>query len=274
MLGYWAWGDSVVRSIAVQLAADYGDILIEKSRGKVTSPSFFIETRLRELISLIIVACGLVIASWLLYRWIARFCSPLWLWLPTSLIAFTAVNLFVGSAAETGTFWTTLFALSEDSKQPAFHINRISHLDSQAKTKVIVLGSSQAGSEIEETILNRKFGPNIHVANLSYAGASPVDFLLIEEWYQHDRPDVVICYLSELSFYTTASGSRLLPLLKPTAWPILYDLNASAVMSEDAIVNGLIASTLPLFQSRRGIEYAVFRARPLSSRWFRFVDLA
>ncbi|MGE4003102.1 MAG: hypothetical protein AB7I48_23175, partial [Planctomycetaceae bacterium] len=130
--------------------------------------------------------------------------------------------------------------------------------DSSAPQRAVVLGSSQAGTEIEETLLNREFGPDVNTANLFYAGAQTVDFLLVRRWYTDDLPDVAICYLSELNLYTPVSGSRFLPLLRVSGWQDLQDLEPRRFEWGNTLLHGFVGSILPLYQSRRSIEYFLY----------------
>lgn len=255
---YWAFDDIGGRYLSESIASRFGETLIEKSRGKVTEPAYYILQRLHECIYLPAMAIGIVLGILLTSRLLSRFVNRNWLWLPLSLVAFAGANVFVGAAGETGTFWVVLFAGSEDSKQPGFQISRVMHCDSSAKQRVVVLGSSQGGTEVEETLLNREFGPNVYTSNLNYAGAQTMDFLLVRSWYAGEQPDVAICYLSELNFYTPVSGSRLLPLLKPSSWRDLNALESWRFKLGDKRLYGYLGSILPAFQSRRSLEYFTY----------------
>jgi hypothetical protein len=221
---------------------------------------------MREAVWFIAIAVVMIVAALLAVRFVRRWCTPIWAWLPLSLIAFVTVNGVIGAAGETGTYWMVLFAGSGDSKQPEFQIARILHRDSEAKEKVVVLGSSQGLSEIDEPTLNRRFGPRKYFANLSYVGSHTFDFLLIEQWYAAQPPEVVICYLSELNFYTKVSGARLLPLLKVSAWPTLQEMDIERFHIGNRGVNGYVGSVLPAFQSRRSIEYFLFGTLAVESK--------
>ncbi|WP_339910194.1 hypothetical protein [Symmachiella dynata] len=255
---YWAFDWLGGGFVAEQVADRFGTMLIEKSRGRITQPAEFIAIRMREGLWFIAMAVGMIGVALLAARIVRRWCTPLWAWLPLSLIAFATVNGVIGAAGETGTYWMVLFAGSGDSKQPEFQIARILHRDSDAKEKVVILGSSQGLSEIDEPTLNRRFAPQKYFANLSYVGSHTIEFLLTEPWYGDEPPEVAICYLSELNFYTKVSGARLLPLLKVSAWPTLQELEIDRFDIGNRGINGYVASVLPAFQSRRSLEYFLF----------------
>jgi len=256
--GYWAFDWLGGGTVAERLADRFGTILIEKSRERITQPAEFIAIRMREGLWFIAMAVGMIGVALLAARIVRRWCTPMWAWLPLSLIAFVTVNGVIGAAGETGTYWMVLFAGSGDSKQPEFQIARILHRDSDAKEKVVILGSSQGLSEIDEPTLNRRFGPQKYFANLSYVGSHTIEFLLTEPWYGGEPPEVAICYLSELNFYTKVSGARLLPLLKVSEWPTLQELDIEQFDIGNRSTNGYVGSVLPAFQSRRSLEYFLF----------------
>lgn len=257
-IAYLAFDQLGGKYVSQVIASQFGDILIEKSRGKITDTSEYIILRIHEVIWLILVAECFFIGGFLVSKPLAHVVNWNWRWLPISILVFAEMNLFLSTAGETGAFWIALFAANDDSKQPGFQIQRLMHRDSAADRKVVILGSSQGGTEIEETLLNRLFGPVVHSANLSYAGAQTFDFLLVQSWYKDDQPDVVICYLSELNFYTAVSGARFLPLLKTTGWKDVSEMKPWLYETGNRVLYGLLGSIIPAFQMRRSLEYALY----------------
>lgn len=244
--------------LAEWISASFGERLLAIGRGRITDPAVFVNNRLLEIAYLLMVLAILVVLGACAVLVLERRVSKAWLWLPISLFVFVEINVLVLLASETGIYWMTLHAGHPNLKQTGFHTERILLNDSPAKTKAVVLGSSQAQSQIHTGELIRDFYPEVHVANMGYAGAQAFDFLLIRDHYQESSPDAVICYLSEQSLYTPASAARYLPLLKLRGLDDVAQLGAWRLRSKGRLVHGGAAMLLPLFRSRRAVNIFLF----------------
>jgi len=254
----WLLYSCCAAPLANWMSASFGQQLLSMGRGRITDPAAFVNNRIFELVYLLTATAVLIVAGVIAFAAMERRITKAWLWLPMSLFVFVEVNVLVLLASETGLYWMALHAGHPNLKQTGFHIERVLLRDSPAETKAVVLGSSQAQSQIHTGELIRDFYPEVHVANMGYAGAQAFDFLLIRDHYQESSPDAVICYLSEQSLYTPASAARYLPLLKLRGLDDVAYLGAWRLPSKRRLVHGGVAMLLPLFQSRRAVNIFLF----------------
>lgn len=257
--GLWLAFDHVGGvEVSKALSERVGQMVVKQSRGRVLDPTRYIHDRLREGIYLVAVALLLTVATIASLRGLRKFVSPRWICVPLSLIAFVAVNVWVGVASNTAAYWIVLVVANSESKQPAFQLNRIMLRESDAPVTVAIHGSSQGKTEIDSNLLNKEFGPGVVFSNLSYAGSRAIDHLLVARWYDDHPPTVVVCYLSEFNLYSDVSASRFLTLLTTQAWPDVWALQPQEFSLGDGLTNGYCGSIVPAYQSRRSIEYSVF----------------
>jgi len=249
LLGSW---------LATGIADILGKRIVASSQGKIPDARSFLEICAWEgtvLTTAAVVAAALGVA---LSRWLARFVSSRWLWLPLTLFVFVASNAWMALAGETSLFWSAAYVAGPNLKQAAFHAERLLLRDSQASQRVVFVGSSQVQFEIATGQLNYSYYPEAQFANLGYAGAQAFDLLLLQESYLELHPAVAVCYLSELNLYTPFAGGRFLPFLSPRGLSDYLELMPPRSARKEDIVSGIEGMVIPAFRLRRALEFALF----------------
>lgn len=249
LLGSW---------LTTEIADILGKRIVASSQGKIPNARNFLEICAWEgavLTTAAVVAAAVCAA---LSRWLARCVSSRWLWLPLSLFVFVAANAWIALAGETNLFWCATYVAGPNLKQAAFHAERLLLRDSHASRRVVFVGSSQVQFEVATGQLNDSYYPEAQFANLGYAGAQAFDLLLLQESYLALKPDVAVCYLSELNLYTPFAGGRFLPFLSPRGLADYLELMPAGAARTEDIVSGVEGMAIPAFRLRRAIEFALF----------------
>lgn len=249
LLGSW---------LVTEIADILGKRLIASSQGKIPVARDFLQICAWEGAVLTSAIFGIAAIGVALSRWMSQFVSPRWLWLPLSLFLFVATNAWIALAAETNLFWSAIYVAGPNLKQVAFHAERLLLRDSRASQKVVFVGSSQVQFEIATGHLNQTYYPEAQFANLGYAGAVAFDLLLLQESYLDLKPDVAVCYLSELNLYTPFGGGRFLPFLSPRGLSDYLELWPANAAKVGDLVSGIEGMALPVFRLRRALEFALF----------------
>ncbi len=245
-------------ALAEWLGARFGPQIISVSKGRILYPVEFAAGRGAEAIMLLTVLVALALAGRAMHRIVLRRVEPPWQWLPSSVVWLAVVNIFLWVAGGTALWWMVLYAANPNLQQPAFHMERIFLEESRAPNRLVVLGSSQGGSEIHTGELSLYGAPELRAANLSYAGATAADFLLIREHYRRIDPQYVVVYLSPLNFYAGVTGSRWLPLLTSAGLSTFRDTEVWELAEKPRLRQGVLGLGLPMFQQRMALQHAVF----------------
>ena len=154
-----------------------------------------------------------------------------------------------------GGFWTP------QSRQATYELKRLLLNETREKTDVVVVGSSQAESEISTDVLEREFGPNFYAWILHIGGARGFDLLAMRPKYASPPPEMVICYLSEIEFYNSSDPvGRYQMFLDWNAIAEFLQLRGPIDDYYTGLVNGIFSSTIPLYHCR-----TVLRERILSA---------
>jgi hypothetical protein len=228
-------------------------------RGRVSNVPEFVAHSITEmafLLTVTVVAIAIVAAvSVYLRRTLSNRVAAL---LAAVAASFVAANVVAYAASCTAIFWLALYAAGPNLKQPAFHIERLLLMSESGPTRMVIVGSSQGHSEIRASYLDEQCGNRYKFANLSFAGSSGFDFLMLEEQFRPLRPSYVLVYISPQAFFTGAQGGRLLPFLSFGTLQDARRLGLLGRLTEDDIWYGTLGMLSPLFRARRAVSDAVF----------------
>jgi hypothetical protein len=250
----WHWAGP----IGIQIANQLGNLPDKLFKGRIPSSAEFVADRLRDLSWLLASAVLLGIAAIILWHQVRIISSGLRRTLVAGFLLFVILNLFTWSASQTASFWLALYASSPTFKDTSFNIERHLLAESKAERRFAVIGSSQAASEVDCAILNKRFYPSASFSMLHFAGAQASDFLVFMPYLRSSKASDVICYVSQQSIYPRTSGHTYLPLLTSESLVKLWECG---LYQEEVWANvrfGILGMAIPSFRIRRGFSTAFF----------------
>ncbi len=228
------------------------------AKGRVSDAPAFLRSRAQDAAVLLTALVLLGQTAWQARRLIVPRFNSTWAWLPLSAVWVIAINVFLRVAGGTALWWMMLHAAHPNLQLTAFHIERILAEEAPSPIRVVVLGSSQGQSEIATGELTAFGKPDVRAVNLSYAGATADDLVLMREHYQTIDPQVLVLYLSPINVYGGASGTRWTPLLKARSLAYLKDTEIVSIGEFPRLLQGVIGLGLPMVQQRRAFQHALF----------------
>jgi hypothetical protein len=237
-------------TIASTLAARWGERLVRLGEGKVVSPAEFLEGRMFEALWL----TTLLLVWWLAHLWLRRWRNPLaqprFAWLTHSVLAFLCLNLWLAQAQRTALFWGLMWHGEQTQNLTRFHLKLVLAREEEAASKAAIMGSSQARAQIDEALLNSSLAPSLRTTEFHYPGARAYDILLLHARVSKAAPKLIICYLSEDSFYSGSVTEVTPNFLTVPAFPDLIRRGGAKFIPAERIGVGLLGHVLPTFRLR------------------------
>jgi len=111
-------------------------------------------------------------------------------------------------------------------------------------------GSSPVDVQIDHRQLNRELGARYYVADLGFPSTRAYDFLLLEEGLVAQKPEVIVCYLSELNFFNTALSDGFPLFFGCKDAREFLKLGGKPSWSWQKFSFGLLGDVLPVFRLR------------------------
>lgn len=257
----WLAYFSVGMKVAEGVSARFGPALLRFGQGKFFDAGVFVHARIGELLLLITAAASFfAFYSWL-DAWIRRRSKARgfrWVW--CAAIGFSLVNCWVGIAGTTALFWGAIGAAAGLQNLMQFHFKRIVFAENPAAQRAVLVGNSQTRAQIDEGLLNERMGTNLWTTEMHYPSAKAFDLLLIERQLRPSKPDVIICYLSEICFYNGSSGEVVPNFLGFQDLSSLRRLDGYQYLEGGRIFYGLLGEVLPLFRYREPVAQVLLGA--------------
>lgn len=241
-VGYLVLGEQIASSLAQLM----GGRLIQATGGKIANAAVFIKGRAFEALLLwTILLTGTLILTGRGRHFRGRY---RWIWL--SLAVFILLNAVVKCATQTVLFWVLMFNGESTSPFTQFSFKRQLLQESQASTNVVLLGSSQTRAQLDESLMNRRLGPNYWTTELHFPGCAGLDSLLI--WNQIDTApaELLVVYVSENYFYTGLHSEAAPFFARLQHLPILQNLGLGRKAATEPFTYGYLGQILPLFAVR------------------------
>jgi len=243
-LGFWLTGDW----LAGGLNKYFGQKLMTLGDGKFSDPVVFIRGRLRDFLWLSTAATGLI---WIVFalgrRWATRFLK-VWRWVPYSILAAVAGEVWLRAAISTGLFWMLFWnGVGETHSEVLFRLKLASLREDKAPVKMVVLGNSQARAQVDERIINRQLAGQAWMMELHFPGIRAYELLLQDDLLPQGSTQVIVTYLSEMTFYTGASSEALPYFFGWRHLPEFYNLGGHRVPWTRMMSYGLLGDTLSYF---------------------------
>ena len=246
-LAYLGGGNIVAQKLGVR----FGHLVLKATRGNVGDPAVFIQYRLSEgllLATLLTVAVWLHVAiTGMVLR---KSTGKNRRWIAHAVSAFLLFNLWLGFATQTTLFWCALWQGDVTQNLTRFHLKRLLFVENQSPAKAVILGNSQSRSQLDEELLNEILEPGWHAAELHFPGSNAYDILLEHRKIKSANPNLVIVYLSELTFY---NGNHHDAAANFFEFSDLKDLASSDVRNcvpRQGFQYGLLGAALPVFRLR------------------------
>ena len=247
--------------LSQMLAARVGAALLRFGQGKFNDPALFIHRRTGELLWLITLAFLCAAGHPLLERLIRRRAGVIrWGWAAHAALGFTLLNIWMGAAGNTALFWGAVGAGAGFQNLMQFHFKRIVFEENPASRGAVLVGNSQTRAQIDEGLLNERFGTNLWTAELHFPGSHAYDLLLIERQLRRANPQLVICYLNENYFYNGSAGESVPSFFGLRELPDAWRRGAVRHLEGKGVFYGLLGDMLPLFRYREALAQRLFSA--------------
>jgi hypothetical protein len=249
----------LARPLSLFLARRWSLKILQAGDGAFSDAAVFLHQRFFEAAWLLTLTVALLAVIFSVGGILSRKLPPLWKWIAHSSTAFVAANIWLKLAAGTVLFWC-LFWNGKGSTDnfTQFHIKLLLMDESPAPVKVVLAGSSQVRTQIDRRALNRELLPNMFTTELHYPGNRSYDFLLLNRKLQNHKVNIIVCYLSELNFFSggLSDGSSL--FFNFSDWPEFKRLGGQAQWSFRTIGYGFLGSALPAFRLRDPVAQRFF----------------
>ena len=246
-------------ALADALGQRHATALLRLGEGKIISPATFVHARLLEtlvLVTLLLVwVLGHFLIRWLLTR---RLVAPRRAWLVHSVVAFLALNLWLAQAQRTALFWGLMWQGQQTQNLARFHLKLILAREQSATPSVALMGSSQMRAQVDEAQLTSRLAPRLRAHDFHYPGARAYDLLLLQPMVTRTRPALVVCYLSELNFYSGSATEVAPNFFTAQALPDLIRRGGLKFIPRERWGCGLLGQMLPVFQLREVLAQRLF----------------
>jgi hypothetical protein len=236
--------------LAGQIARRWGPRLVQAGDGKFADASVFLQHRFWEAAWLLSVTLAVGLGAMAVGRVFARRLPALWRWVAYSAAGFIGLNLWVTLACRTCLFWCLFWnGKGTTANLTQFYVKLLVMDENPAPIKVALGGSSQVRTQIDHRLLNRQCGARFFSAELGFPGNRANDFLFLDRKLQGHKADIVVCYLSELSFFCGLSDG-LSFFMTFGDLPEFHRLGGQIGWSRTYIGHALLGNALPLFYLR------------------------
>jgi hypothetical protein len=251
--------------VSALLAAKWGSSLLAAGDGKFTDATVFLEHRFCDAALLLSVTVSLLLVAILVGRGLARRLPQLWKWVPYSAAGLVCANLWLKLASGTCLFWLLFWnGKGTTDNLTQFHIKLLLMGESTAAQQVVLGGSSQVRTQIDHRQLNRELGPRYQATELHFPGNRGYDFLSLDRALETRKADTIVCYLSELNFFSGGLSAGFPLFLTFSDVPEFLNLGGRPGWDTRAFGYGLLGEVLPAFRLRGPIAQR-FLGEKLSS---------
>ena len=246
-LGYALAGDAVARLIAGRL----GEKLLRAADGKFADPATFISGRIGEALVLATVFAALASAAvWIWHRLGCRPATRPLRGLVMGLVLFVMLNLSAWFAGRTALFWAAFHDKEHVNNFVQYQIKKALLGEEKEKRRMIIMGNSQANRSIDERIINRELGGGIWAYEMHQPGARGFDLFILSRDIRPRRGDLIVCYVSEISFYGMGSGIVVADFMSLKEVPAMLGMQGMQWISPGAVRSGLLGRLLPIYRFR------------------------
>lgn len=250
MIGWLAYA-TMARAASLWITRHWGEKILRLGDGKFSDVAGFLQHRFYEAAWLLTLTLGvLAVTVWVAGLFATRV-PRLWRWVPYSLAGFIALNLWLKLAATTCLFWCFFWNGKGTTDNLAqFHIKLLLMEEAAAPVKVALGGSSQMHVQIDHRLLNRELGTNYFTMDLDFPSSRAYDFLFLEDKLGEQQANMIVCYLSELNFFSGALSDGFSLFFKCRDLPEFFRLGGRPQWSFQKLAFGLLGDLMPVFRLR------------------------
>lgn len=240
--------------LAGWIAQKWGPQLLRMGDGKFSDVAVFLDHRFFEASLLLTAGIGLLLLVMALGAVLARRLPELWKWIPYAVSGFVALNLWIKIAMGTCLFWCLFWnGKNKTDNFTQFHIKLLLMDENNAPVKVVLGGSSQTRAQIDHRLLNQRFGAHLFSTELHFPGSFGFDFLFLDRMLAGHKADIIVCYLSELNFYSDGLSTGFPLFFSFDDLPTFLRLGGKLQWDSQSAGYGLLGSVLPCFQLRESL---------------------
>jgi hypothetical protein len=131
-----------------------------------------------------------------------------------------------------------------------FHLKRLLFAENQAPSKALILGNSQSRAQLDEELLNRILEPELHTGELHFPGSNAYDIWLVHRKVTKFRPNLVIVYVSESTFYNGNHHDASANFFQFSDLKDLADADVRRFVPLQGFKYGILGAALPVFRLR------------------------
>lgn len=240
------------------LSARFGGALERVSNGKFSDPVIFVHGRMREALLLLITAVIISILTVLACRFAKKFLTkPGASGLVNSVLVFIALNIFTWFCGNTVLFWSLFYNKTHVDNFAQYQIKRGLMNEIHGSRRAILIGNSQTNRSIDEVAMNTAIGTKLWTTELTQPGARGFDMLILSRDIPLKKGDLVISYVSEISFYATGSGIVAADFLHFGEIPDLMEMDGWDKLSPGSIRSGLLGRVFPIHRFRKSLSQRI-----------------
>ena len=235
-------------ALASGLAGRLGGAVRSVTDGKIRDAQPFLAHRFRD----VLVIASAIVALWGLNRLaVPRLSRMGWAWLPLGALFFVEANVLLAVLARTGLFWLAMYAGEAGHHDVTrFYVRETIAADADADRLVGIIGSSQAGTQVDEDRINAALGDDLYAAQMNFPAAKPYSLLLLQDDFERAGTDALVLYLSEVSFLRGATMEHIPLFGSIGGMRDFARLGGDPGWDADRVRNGWISALVPAFRYR------------------------
>lgn len=238
--------------VSCRLATRFGSAIMNATMGNATSAAGFVQNRLWEATWLLTAGLLAILLQSLLANILLNPTSRRNArWVFHSATSFILVNAWLAVACQTMLGWSPWWQGKMNTHNlTRFQIKYRLLRECTAPLKATILGNSQARAQLDEQLLNELLEPDLHTAELHFPGSYAYDILIIHRGLDSLTAGVIVCYVSEMTFYS-GSSSDIPPLFfEFRDLPDLKRLDGFKYIERRKLGYGLLSEVFPAFYLR------------------------
>ena len=205
-------GYALAVSPLTRFGAAHGGGMIERlTLGYATDAGDFVKYRLRDALVLL-TAAGLFLA---VIGLLADILSNAGVsrsrrWIGLACATFVLANVWLALACHTTLFWFVFWQGKTNTTNLArIEMKALLLRESRARWKAAILGNSQAHRQLNDQLLNELLTTNLHTSELHWPGSHAYDIYLVHHNLNPAIAQLMICYVSEMTFYDPAHADSV-----------------------------------------------------------------
>ena len=242
---FWSAG----KALSTAVARRFGGALLRAGGGKFTDPAAFVYHRAQDALILLTTFMAAALLVVVLNRWLRRYS-----WfrrtsgLGLGVLAFIILNGWVELATHTALFWLPFYSSVHIENYVQFQIKKNLLREHATPQSIVLVGNSQTGFAIDETVLNEELGPGRWTTEMQQPGSNGFDTLLLVRDLRSVQIDYTITYISEIFVYGQENGVAPTKFFywRDLAW--VWEHHAWSQFPPGCLRTGLISQLLPLFR--------------------------